>query len=306
MNSEKIAKLHMYLTVRIFLRSNPAILAKLPNAEEYLGELDAAILELQNNIAQQEAGVAELRSEEDKLYKRLLATIIENQGKLKAFAQHENDMLMLDFCKKSKTVLEAMSEGDLVRYAKTMLGYLTANAEKLVKYQIKAEDTAALQKVTNDYDAIGPELTKAKSDLDQTKLSVGSGYQKTDAIMAKLDIEMEIVKVSDSDFYNQYKSLRHINRNINSCMLVGHIFEAETGKELPNATVSFKLNDSNDEPIVKLSAEKGGFQIKSIAAGIYTVTITKIGYIAQTTQLIITGDEKVVFDVHLVKVTTQG
>lgn len=303
MNNEKISKLHMYLTVRILLRSNSAILAKLPNAEEYLAELDAAILELQNNIAQQEAGVTKLKDEASKLRESLIASILENQGKVKAYASRQGDSVMLDFCKKSKTTLGDMYDSELVRHAQTLLKYMTTHAEELLKYQIKAEDTAALQKLTTDFDAIGPELTKAQSDFNQIKLSVGSGFLKTDAIMTKLDIEMEIVKISDSDFYKQYKSLRHVNRSSSNCMLIGHVTEAETGKELPNTTISFKLNDSNDEPIVKISAEKGGYQIRSITAGIYTVTITKIGYVTQTSQLIITGDEQVVFDIQLTKVS---
>ena len=49
MTTLQIQKLRMYIALRILLRANPAILAKLPNADELLTALDNAIAEIQAN-----------------------------------------------------------------------------------------------------------------------------------------------------------------------------------------------------------------------------------------------------------------
>lgn len=301
MNIEKNYKLQMYLTVRVLLRSNPAILAKLPNAEEFLTALDAVILEIQTYNARQEAGTKEIKQQRIDAKNALVTAIPENAGKLKAYASYTGDKVLQDFCKKTERTLNAMRDMDLVQYSKTLYEKINGMLEDLEKYHLTADTQAALLKLITDYEAINPEFSKAKSDYDQTKISVDESYAKADAIMVKLDNEMEIVKVSDNAFFNQYKEVRRVVINYDTNMVVGHILDAETGNGIPNARVSLSLNDSVNEPIVKNSAEKGGLQIKTVTKGIYTVSVTKIGYITQMISITVSGDEQVVFEVRMVK-----
>lgn len=301
MNIEKNNKLHMYLTVRVLLRSNRAILAKLPNAAEFLSALDAVIMDIQTYNALKEAGTKEKKQQRIDAKNALITAIVEDSGKLKAYASYKEDGVMLEFCKKTERMLKAMYDMDLVQHAKTLYEKINVAKTELVKYQLSEESQERLLQLITSFEAISPEFSKAKSDYDQTKVSVDESYAKADAIMGKLDNELEIIKVSDSAFFNQYKELRRVVLNYDTNMVVGHILDAETGNGIPNATVSLKLNDSMNEPIVKSSAEKGGLQIKSITPGIYTVTVTKIGCKIQTIPLTINGDDQVVFEVKMVK-----
>jgi len=61
------------------------------------------------------------------------------------------------------------------------------------------------------------------------------------------------------------------------------------------------LNDSTKDPIVKLSADKGGFQLRTITPGYYTVTMTKIGYETQTFTITVMGDNPYNLDIKAVK-----
>jgi len=65
--------------------------------------------------------------------------------------------------------------------------------------------------------------------------------------------------------------------------------------------VTFTLKDGTADPIVKQSTEKGDFQIKTIAPGIYTVTVVKLGYLTQTLTITLPGDEPYSLDVKMVK-----
>ncbi len=60
--------------------------------------------------------------------------------------------------------------------------------------------------------------------------------------------------------------------------------------------------DSSAEPIVKKTADKGGFMVKSLAEGDYTVTISKSGYKEQTVTISITDGEMCELNIELTKI----
>lgn len=301
MNIERKMKLHMYLTVRIFLRANRSILAKLPNAQEFLKALDVAIADIQTYNALMEEGTKESKKQREDSKEALIAGLEDYSGKLTAYASYKEDGLLMECCNKSKSKLNGMQYLDLLQYSKTLYEKINVWIPELTTYYLTAQTQEHLLNLITDYEVRNPELTKAKSDYGKTKHSVEESYAKADAIMVKLDNEMEIIKVSDAAFVQQYKELRKVVINYDSNDVVFHILDAETGNGVPNAAVSFQLKDGSAAPIVKNTAEKGGLYVKTVVPGIYTVTVTKIGYEAQTITLTYTGDEQLVFDLKLVK-----
>lgn len=53
--------------------------------------------------------------------------------------------------------------------------------------------------------------------------------------------------------------------------------------------------------VVKTSADKGGFTIKSLAAGTYSVSLKKTGYADQTVTISVNDGEMTLMDIDLVK-----
>jgi len=119
--------------------------------------------------------------------------------------------------------------------------------------------------------------------------------------LSYMDKEVEIIRSSEPKFYSEYKTIRKVDLPTDVMQVVAKITDSETGAGIPNATATLTLDGGKADPIVKQSAEKGGFQIKTIAPGIYTVKVEKLGYLTQTLSIIITGDEPYNLAVKMVK-----
>ena len=294
-------KLQMYLTLRALLRAYPEVLAKLPNGVEYLAALDVAILTIQHNIELKQKGTKTISNQQKEQKAQLKSRILEDGQKLKAYANYQNNADLVAFCSTTDSKLGKLNDTEFVVHAKSLYGYIGEALRPLARYQLTPETQASLLDLITGFELINPALSNAQGSYKNLSGNLVENYKEADAIVAKLDIEMELVKSSDTQVYNLYRTKRKVDYSIDSNDLVGHIYDAETGAGLPNATLTFTLNDSTAAPIVKTSADKGGFQIKTIAPGIYTVVITKIGYQTQTLPITIMGDDQFSLDVRLVK-----
>jgi len=294
-------KLQMYLTLRALLRAYPEVLAKLPNGVEYLAALDVVILTIQHNIELKQKGTKTISNQQKEQKAQLKSRILEDGQKLKAYANYQNNADLVAFCSTTDSKLGKLNDTEFVVYAKSLYGYIGEALRPLARYQLTPETQASLLDLITGFELINPALSNAQGSYKNLSGNLVENYKEADAIVAKLDIEMELVKSSDTQVYNLYRTKRKVDYSIDSNDLVGHIYDAETGAGLPNATLTFTLNDSTAAPIVKTSADKGGFQIKTIAPGIYTVVITKIGYQTQTLPITIMGDDQFSLDVRLVK-----
>ena len=301
MDYQKIQKLKMYLTARVFLRANPEILAKLPNAQEYLTALDAVILSIQTNSALFDAGTEEIKELTNAQKEKLVADAFENANKLKAYASYKDDKVLLAFCTVTEKKLGKLEDMELIQFAKALYNKINEHLPELIRYQLTPETQAGLQLLTTQYEMASPELEKAKSEHKNVKAALDENYKAADLLMGKLDNEVEIVRSTEPQFYSQYQTIRKVDLHTEPNQLVGHVLDAETGAGVPNATVTLTLNDSTKDPIVKQSADKGGFQVKTITPGYYTVTMTKIGYQTQTFTITVMGDNPYNLDIKAVK-----
>ena len=301
MTNLQIQKLRMYIALSILLKENPAILAKLPNGTKLLTALDNAIADIQaNNLRQQESD-AILREQLEELHKNLVNNIIATSRKMQAFADSKKSNALLKDIKFTKTDLANISDIELVQIAKKLHETVNLYLAELEKYELDAETQKTLLADITIYETTAPKLDNWQRDQKEITNILRINYKTADEIVSSIDKQVEIVHDSEPEFYKKYKTTRKVDVPADVVQLVAKITDAERGAGVPNATVTFTLNDSTAEPIVKQTAEKGGFQIKTIASGIYTVKIQKIGYQTQTLTITLPGDEPYSLNVKLVK-----
>jgi len=301
MTTIQLEKLKKYLILQVLFGTNSSIVAKLPNAQEYLTELDAAILEIQTYKKLQQEGNKELTEQERQLKAKLIAELLETQRRLQAYATRMKDNLLLETTNLSKTDMNRMDELDLIAYAKMIYSKVDGLLVNLEKYELNAATQKILMDIITQFEALNPESGKSEVDKKSTTSYLAEGYKRADTVLSYMDKEVEIIRSSEPKFYSEYKAIRKVDLPTDVMKVVAKITDAETGAGIPNATATFTLNGSTAEPIVKQSAEKGGFQIKTIAPGIYTVVITKIGYKTQTLTVTLPGDEPYDLAVKMVK-----
>ena len=300
MTSRQESKLKMYLTLRIFLRANAAITALLPNIEEFMTTLDNAILQIQQNSVQQQSGKA---SEDKKETREELEMVTLDQSKkIQAYALYTKDSNLLAETKILKFDIINATDIELVNISKGLHGKIDPHLPNISGYFLTVDTQSNYMNLIVKFESFIP--ARRQNQLDHTDSSklVNSGFDMADEAIAQIDSVVEIVHLMHPDFYDRYKAARKvIFTGSTSLSLKGSVIDAETGLPLTDATCTFCLNGHMDPVLVKKSAEKGGFQVKSLNEGIYQVSVSKIGYQTQTLTITVSASEMYVLEVKMVK-----
>ena len=301
MTTLQVEKLRMYIALRTLLRANPAILAKLPNANELLTALDNAIAEIQANDLLKKNYVNEIKQIIDELRTNLIRDIMSTSRRMQAYADYKKDKALLKGTKYTDTYLSSLSDVQLVLVAKSLYEKVNLYLTEVELYGLNAATQKTLLNDTTLYDTSSPQLDAKGREQTNLTAVIAENYKTADAIVASLDKLVEIVHDTEPAFYKSYKATRKVEVPKDVVQLIAKITDAQTGAGVPNTTVTLVLNGTTTNPIVKQTAEKGGFQIKTLHNGIYTVTVVKLGYLTQILTIIITGDEPYGLNVKMVK-----
>lgn len=301
MTNLQLEKLKKYLILQVLFGANPSILTKLPNAQEYLTALDAAILEIQTYRDQQLEGNEIMPEQRKQMKAKLIAELIETERRIQSYATYVGDKLLFNATKLSPTDLGRLDDVKLKEYARSIYNKVNNLLDKLERYKLSVDTQKVLMDEITQFEILSPQVDKSKIDKKDVTTYLAQAYKTTDDILSRLDKDVEIIRTSEPIFYANYKALRKVDIPTDVVQLVAKITDAETGAGIPNATVTLTLNGSTADPIMKQSAEKGGFQIKTLPNGIYTVTVVKIGYQPQTLIITLPGDEPYDLVVKMVK-----
>ena len=301
MTSLQIKKLKMYMALRVLLGANLAILEKLPNATVLLTALDNAIADIQSNIALQQASGNEQKEQLEKLHDKVVQDAMDASRKTGAYADAVDNKALLKDSQLAESKISRLKDIELIQIAKGMYNLVNTNLEQLTPYGLTADTQTTFLSDIALFEAFIPQQGNAGLDKKNITKALNESYKTADKVVSHFDKLLEIVRLTEPKFYADYKALRRIEMPTDVVQLVAKITDAATGAGIPNVTVSLQLNGSSADPIVKQTAEKGGFQIKSLENGIYTVTVEKIGYLTQTLTLTLPGDEQYSMEVKMVK-----
>ena len=130
--------------------------------------------------------------------------------------------------------------------------------------------------------------------------------------LENIDLAVDIVRLTQVNFYNGYKTARKIIITGSSTLSVkGLVTDATNGEPLKGVTVSFMLDggvaraksaSSNAKAdFVKKTADKGGFNVKGLPAGIYNVSVKKVGYAEKMTTVAVSDGEMTELNIQLSK-----
>jgi len=277
-----------WTTIAAFAASYNLFAAKIPLIEQ---NRDAQMLEI--------TGITE-----DKNNKRLImvdkAAFMQNR--LKSLSNATNNPELFNSVNYTPTKMKMARDTEIVGICNTILTRATANATALVNYGVTAAMITELQTTIANYSAT---LAKPKTAITQTKTAtenLAKLFKETDNILTKrLDLDIELFKVSKPEFYSQYISSRIvISTGKNKMSVLGNITMVETGEPLKGVilTVTPENNGmmkatavAGMSPLVKKSAEKGNFRIPSLPEGTYSVTAKKIGFKDQIVTIIVANGE---------------
>jgi hypothetical protein len=310
MNVIQRIKLTMYMMVKDCLTLNSTIVANLPGYAANSTTLNTNIGLIQSTGEQQEydkTGVADNK----KLLKQTLVVQADDiSRKMVAYANNVANAVLLKEIKYTRSELEHSADADLKNRAQCIYDRANANVTVLATYGITAAILTTFLAAINAFNAAIPKTQEGIKDKKLTTAQLDALYDTTDHALDNIDKIVEIVRLSQPNFYKSYKESRRLpNTGRSALSLKGSVSDAASGEYLKGVTLIIALEASKtavatnvkSKEIVKKTADKGGFIIKSLAAGTYVITVKKAGYIDQLVKVAINDGEMSVLDIQLVK-----
>ena len=313
MNSKQQRRYNMYLTTDEFLTANDSITTTLPRYQEFHVSFQNGIIQIRSSNEQQSIDKSGIASNKNQLRKLLVKLGADASRKTQTYAKIENNQILLSESKFSESDFKNASDSELETFAQSTYDTVQAHSGDLGSYDITEDTQTALLKAITDFRTAIP---TPRNGAIGTKLSteqIAKAFATTDEALDNIDALVEIVRISQPEFYSGYKSARKlIDTGAGSLQAKGFVTDAGTGKGLKGVTLSFAQNSNSNglmkatasssaEVVEKKTANKGGFNIKSLAEGTYTVTARKNGYADVVTTIAITNGELTELNVELVK-----
>jgi hypothetical protein len=287
MTSKQESKLSMFLTVKDFLTTNASIVTPLPNYSGFFTAFQNAITQIQTYAEQQMFDKTGLAANKGQLKNTLVMLAADASRKITAYAKYSNNQLLLSETKFTESDLKNATDTELRDNAQGIYDRAQTNLTALTPYGITAATQTTLVNAINAFVISIPKPRIGTTTKKQSTEQLVNAFASANGALNNIDTIIEIIRLTQPNFYSGYKTARKLVETGNGSLAIkGSVIDATNGTPLKGVTLSFKLDESvsdskpskNTDPIIKKTAEKGGFNIKSLQAGIYNVTISKNGY----------------------------
>ena len=246
----------------------------------------------------------------NQLKETLIVVTADYARKLGAYAKFTNNAKLAQEVKFSEGKLRQVADTAVKNYGQIVYDLAQPLVRSLASYGITDETQATLAGAITTYnDSIGKPGAERSEGTQITK-QLATLFKTADTALENMDAAVEIIRLTEVDFYNGYKSARKVIRTgAGSLSVKGLVTDAQTGLPLKGVTVSFTLDGgmtkaattTTDPELVKKTAEKGGFNIKGLATGTYQVTLKKAGYADQVATISVSDGEMTELRISLEK-----
>lgn len=311
MTNKQESYLNMQLTVVSFCNNHssggisiPAYATNLNN----LAEINGAIQQI---AGVQETGTSGIAANKKQLRLNLNNLAADTARRLTTFAKLTDNLILLGEVDYTESDFRNFSDNEVLEQALVIHGKAQLNLSQLVQYGITGDTQTALQ---NAADAFGSVITAPRlgaTAKNQATNQLVVLFKQAAAALVKIDAIVELVKLTDTNFYAGYKSARKlISKGVGKLAVKGTVTDLQTGEPVKGVIIAFMQDGemkqaaaaTNGEPVVtKTTAEKGGFTIKSMPAGVYRVSFKKMGYAEQLATVNVNDGEMTLVDVKLNK-----
>ena len=308
MDSKQETKLSMYIAVRDYLAKFLTILNALPNFAAFYTALQNAITQIQSTGEAQGFDRSGNATGKNQLKDTLVTLAVDTARKSTAYAKFAKNQVLLKEMDITESELKRMADTKLKNTAQGIYDRAQANLASLATYLVTAASQTALQTAITNFDkSIGQPRIGTTETSKATKQLVAL-FKNGDAALDDIDTVVEIIRLTQVDFYNGYKSVRKlINTGTTTLAIKGMVTDTTTGSGLKGAKISFSLNGgatlaksvNGKNGFTKKSADKGGFLVRTAADGTYTVTVELPGYKKATATVSVVSGQMSVLDIGL-------
>lgn len=306
-------KFNMEQLLRDLFNRNPRIINLLP------GDFANKLIRFSQNISdietiseKQQTSRKGIAGKKSILYTNLGIKAYDICTKIEAYAIITGNTVLADEIHFSKSKLTRASASKLRDRSLLIHEKAVANAAALVPYDITAETIAELKSCIDLFVESIPSTRSSRIEAKATTSKLRKLFKENDELLEQFDLLVVVLRNTNPEFYNSYKDSRKIiDTSSGKLMLTAHITDAASGEGIKGVTATFVSESTNpkatsangEKPLVKKTANKGIFKVKSLPDGIYTVTIEKPGYKTITVTVSISKGEMTMLNASLDKIS---
>ena len=317
MTNKQESYLNMAMVSSAYLAANSTITANLPSFSTYFTPLQSGITTIQSIREQQEFDKTGIAVNKNQLKATLISQAIDVARRVVAYATNVNNAVLLAETSYTESDLKKSPDTVLKDRCQVIYDRANTNAAALATYGVTAAILTTLSTSITNFNAAIPKPRLGIADKKQATDQLATLFDTLDGNFTKIDTLVEMVRVTQVNFYNEYRTTRKIiDTGTSFLALKGTATEMQSGEPVQNATFTFQPvsavqlkamsssasgNGNGNGHIVKKTATKGSFNIKSMPEGTYTVTITKPGYKDQIATVSVVNGEMTDLAVQLEK-----
>jgi len=309
MTSSQECKLSMSVGTINFLDKNASITSILPGYEPLITRFRLNIYQITILRDQQEVDTSGIRDNKELLRVGLAALAYDISRKTEAYASFANNLILVKEVHFAETSLTKATDTNLASRAQIIYEKASANMTDLIPYGVTEDDLIALKNAGDLFRAAVPSTRTGSTEKKLITDKIARLIKENDAILEKIDLLIEIVRLSQPDFYKGYKDNRMIIKTgKGSLALIASATDSVTGEVCKGVKFTFIYQNGNGaiarsaEPLVKITSKRGRFNVKNMAEGPYNVHVEKPGLKSQELHINKAAGDRLKLNVKLEKI----
>ena len=289
MNTIQESHQHMYRKVFGFSNENKHLTGGLPGYLENLGKLEFTVRAIEVAAEEQKLDSKGITKYKLQARNQLSTLGADTARKLTSFAKLTNNTVLLGKVSLTETDFKRFSDEALRDYAQIIYNAAQPNVSELANYDVTVDTQAQFLSAINIYNEVLASPNIAETIKKQATEKLVRLIIEGDGYVAKMAIAVEIVRLKEPIFYLGFKAAQKITvRGKVKLSLKG---QTVTVNGEPVAGVTYTATLNGTIVLTGKTFKKGGFNHKSMAAGVYQFTFKKAGLADQTLDVVVNDGE---------------
>jgi len=288
-----------------FMAGHPEMLPRLPHAEDFLAQLNDALDRIQEHAMEQALNTTGVAMHKKELRQEVEMRMLDTSRKLVAYAHFAGDTELKAEADYREWVVKRMRDTALRSAAQHVYRLAQTHLAALEAYFVTEASQVALQAAIDGFVALMPAPRLSVNGKKQSTAMLAQAFTDAAAAMTELDFLVEIVRVSDAEFYWEYRGIRKVvHYGVTRLAVMGVVADASDGLPVQGVALLIRRRRVKASPkgiVKKKSAEQGGFKIRNLPTGIYELRAAKSGYREQVVEFAVSSGERSAVWVEMVR-----
>lgn len=300
MTSRQEAKLMMLMSLRDYLIQNGAVITTIPNLSGLLTSLQNLINQIQAASQLQILDKTGIKVAKEELRSNMILIAGDVARRLSAYAAIVNNDGLLNEVHYSDAEMMKLSEERLKEVGQVIYDRGIANVTAAAAYGLTAQLMASLLTALNSFNAAIPKPRLTVAERRQATELLVRLFNDVEVLLKKVDILVDIVKLSQPNFHTGFKSIRVlVDRGARKRMLTVTVLDLLNNEPIKGVTCRLVRGE---DVFIKKSYLKGNFFLKSMPEGTYQMSVSKSGYKSTVVDVYVNKNETSKVKVLLEKV----